>query len=193
MKYGSTAEESGFTLIEVIVTVLVVAIFGAMMIVFLSDSIVKSSQSLVKIKKVEDLNKVMVNIRADYNQYPKWRSGVNYNNPDKIIPTTRNDYYYMCNGACPGTANEPDWTTTPLWTPGGLPNRSNLQQWIGPENTDQNNTYGKYHVVKNRCVIFDASYTEQDDVLCANVPKILKVTIRSDQGESLTALFYFLN
>ncbi|MGD1152418.1 MAG: prepilin-type N-terminal cleavage/methylation domain-containing protein [Syntrophales bacterium] len=189
MKYNSATDESGFTLIEVIVAIVLVASLSGIMIVFLSDSLVKSSQSIGRLKKVAALNTVMANIVQDYNKYPKWRSGVNYNNPDKVIPTVRNGNYYQCIAVCPSTAHEPDWTTTLLWTASpGLPDWSNLQLWIGTENTDQNNAYGKYHVEKNRCVSFPSDY-EQDDACSSS--KILKVTIRSDQGEALTALFLF--
>jgi prepilin-type N-terminal cleavage/methylation domain-containing protein len=205
MKYCSATDEYGFTLIEVIVTVLVVAIFGAMMIVFLSDSIVKSSQSIGKLKKVSDLNKVMANITQYYNQYPKWRSQTTYAAGNFVVPTKRNGNCYVCQVplGISSISEPPDWSSPPItdgtvtWGLGGsLPTMSAFKDfggagYIGAENSDQNNAYGQYHVVNNRCITFDASYNEQDDSGSGCANNILKVTIRSDQGEALTALFLF--
>jgi prepilin-type N-terminal cleavage/methylation domain-containing protein len=188
-------DESGFTLIEVIVTVLVVAIFGAMMIVFLSDSIVKSSQSIGKLKKVSNLNAIMANITQYYSGYPKWRSGTTYDANSFIVPTKRNGKYYTCNPCGPSSNNEPSW---PPFTDGGntwiesgsLKTPLDVINRIGVEGSNQNDsTYGTYHVVKNGYIKFVA-HTEQDDSGCVS-NCILKVTIRSDQGEALTALFIF--
>jgi prepilin-type N-terminal cleavage/methylation domain-containing protein len=209
MKYSSATGESGFTLIEVIVTILVVAVFGGMMIVFFSDSIVKSSQSIKKLEKVSDLNKIMAKITQCYNKYPKWRSGTAYaaGAPGNfVVPTVRNGHYYKCTVAGTSYSSEPtSWPTisggtiteTPniiTWTEstenGPLPDLSTVKTSIGAEGSNQDNlTYGKYHVEKNRCVHFLVSDSEQDDAGCGQ--NILKVTIRSDQGEALTALFLF--
>jgi prepilin-type N-terminal cleavage/methylation domain-containing protein len=193
--------KSGFTLIEVIVAIVLVASLSGLMIVFLSDSLVKSSQSIGRLKKVAALNTVMANITQCYNKYPKWRSGTAYAAGNFVVPTKRNGNYYICQ--VPGTSyvSEPsDWSSPPItdgtvtWILGGsLPNLSALKDpgaaYVGAENTDQNNAYGKYHVEKNRCVNFLAADSEQDEASC--VSNILKVTIRSDQGEALTALFLF--
>ena len=197
MKYGSATDESGFTLIEVVVTILIVAIFGAMMIVFLSDSIVKSSQSVRKLTKVSDLNKVMANITQYYNGYPKWRSGTSYATNNFVVPTVRNGRYYQC--TIPGTSYSSEPTSWPpnlgdtitdnsiTWTNSGpLPDLNAVKTSIGVENSNQTNPYGTYHVAKNGCVSFP--FDSEQDAGCGNM---LKVTIRSDQGEALTALFLF--
>ena len=147
----------------------------------------------------------MANITQYYNQYPKWRSGIIYALNDKVIPTKRNGKYYICTQGGTSYSSEPDWTALPpipdgatvTWNEGApfLPNLSALKDpgtgYIGAENSDQNNAYGRYHVVNNRCITFDASYNEQDDSGSGCANNILKVTIRSDQGEALTALFLF--
>jgi prepilin-type N-terminal cleavage/methylation domain-containing protein len=202
MKYSSATDKSGFTLIEVIVAIVLVASLSGMMIVFLSDSLVKSSQSIGRLKKVSDLNKVMQNIIQYYNQYPKWRSGITYAVNDRVVPTKRNGKYYVCTQGGTSYSYEPDWTTSPpipdgvvvMWNEGAPPlrNLSALKDpgtgYIGAENTDQNNAYGKYHVVKNGYVKF-VPHTELDDTGCVS-NCILKVTLKSDQGETLTALFF---
>jgi prepilin-type N-terminal cleavage/methylation domain-containing protein len=199
MKYISARDESGFTLIEVIVAIVLVASLSGIMIVFLSDSLVKSSQSIGRLKKVAALNTVMANITEYYNSHPKWRSGVSYAAGNFVVPTIRNGHFYMCKppGGTSGATEFSSWPpsgdagpdNTITWTESGLlPDLNAVRASIGAENSNQNNTYGTYHVEKNRCVFFPSD-SEQDDAGCSN--NILKVTIRSDQGEALTALFLF--
>jgi prepilin-type N-terminal cleavage/methylation domain-containing protein len=200
MKYGSATDDSGFTLIEVIVAIVLVASLSGIMIVFLSDSLVKSSQSIGRLKKVAALNIVMANITQYYNKYPKWRSVTTYAPGNFVVPTVRNGSYYKCTVG--GTSNLSDPNSWPLilgdtmtdstitWQNfGQLPTLNEVLTSIGLEGSNQNNTYGTYHVEKNRCVNFLVSDSEQDEPSCNS--KILKVTIRSDQGEALTALFLF--
>lgn len=199
MKYSSATDESGFTLIEVIVAIVLVASLSGIMIAFLSDSLVKSSQSIGRLKKVAALNTVMANITEYYNSHPKWRSGVSYAAGNFIVPTIRNGHFYMCKPPG-GTSGATEFSSWPLsgdtgpdntitWTESGLlPDLNAVRASIGAENSNQNNTYGTYRVEKNRCVFFPSD-SEQDDAGCGN--NILKVTIRSDQGEALTALFLF--
>jgi len=129
MKQKFVTNRHGFTLIEIIVTILIVALFGAMMIVFLSDSMVKSSESVTRLEKIPDLNRVMVNMISDYKKT--------------------------------------------------LPPLSTLQA-----NINSNYYPGTYTVVENKFIQFDGSYTE-----IAGGSTILKVTIKNNQGETLTALF----
>jgi prepilin-type N-terminal cleavage/methylation domain-containing protein len=195
--------ETGFTLIEIIVTVVIVAILGAMIITFLSDSFIKSSNSVKSMRASSNLDMVMANITQYYNRYPKWRSETVYAAGNFIVPTIRNGHYYGCTVAGTSNLNEPTlWPINPggiitetaniiRWTESGLlPDLNAVRTSIGAENSNQNNAYGTYHVERNRCVSFPSpSYSEQDDVACGN--KILKVTIKSDQGGTLTALFLF--
>jgi len=182
--------EAGFTLIETIVTVVLVAILGAMIITFLSDSLIKSSDPVKSLRASSNLNMVMANITADYNRYPKWRSGTVYTVGNYVVPTIRNGHYYKCTTA--GTSsgvNEPDWPLggtksdgTAAWTEtvenGALLTLSNLQTNIN------NKTYGTYDVVYNNFIQF-VSGIEAPGV----TQQILKVTIKNDQGRTLTALF----
>ena len=129
MKSRTVSDTRGFTLIEIIVTVLIVAVFGAMMMAFLSDSMVKSSQSVTRLERIPDLNKVMVNIISDYKKTLP---------PLSTLKTNIDNHYY------PGT----------------------------------------YTVIENNYIQFDGSYTETP-----GGTTILKVTIKNNQGETLTALF----
>lgn len=64
---------------------------------------------------------------------------------------------------------------------------STLRANIGAEGTDQDNAYGKYHVVTNHFIKF---VTQTEVPATGGDPKeILKVTIRNDVDETLTVLF----
>ncbi len=182
--------KTGFTLIEIIVTVVLVAILGAMIITFISASLIKSSDPVKSIRASSNLHMVMANITADYNRYPKWRSGTTYAVGNYVVPTIRNGHYYKCTTAGTSSSlNEPDWPLsgiksdgTATWTEtvenGAVLTLSNLQTNINNKN------YGTYDVVYNNFIQF-VSGTEAPSVS----QQILKVTIKNDQGGTLTALF----
>jgi prepilin-type N-terminal cleavage/methylation domain-containing protein len=104
--------QSGFTLIEIIVTVFMVAILSSVMLTLFSDSFIKSSDPLKRILKSSDLSNVMAKITADYNPYPKWKASTVYSaaSPaNKVLPTGMNGRFYICTfGGISGTL-EPQW------------------------------------------------------------------------------------
>jgi prepilin-type N-terminal cleavage/methylation domain-containing protein len=62
-----------------------------------------------------------------------------------------------------------------------------LKTNMGAEGSDQNNTYGEYHVVDNHFIKFVA---QVETPIAGGDPKnVLKVTIRDALGETLTVLF----
>ncbi|MGA3206912.1 MAG: type II secretion system protein [Syntrophales bacterium] len=185
--------KAGFTLIEIIVTVLIVAILGAMIITFLSDSLIKSSDPVKSVRASSNLHMVMANITADYNRYPKWRSVTTYTVGDYVVPTIKNGHYYKCScvALCTSDVTEPVWPVTPggtisdgadiTWTEtaenGSLLTLANLQ------NNINNKNYGIYDIVYNNFIQFVS------DAETPGGSNILKVTIKNDQGGTLTALF----
>jgi prepilin-type N-terminal cleavage/methylation domain-containing protein len=190
-------QQRGFTLIEVIVTILVVAIFASMMIVFFGSSLTESRVPISRLQKASALHQVMANITADYNKYPKWRGSTNYTAGTIVTPTVRNGHYYTCTTAGVSSSTEPSWPLASgstvndgaaVWTENGsVPALSVLQASIGADGSDmKDNAYGKYYVVENKFIKF-VSDTETDDTSGEN--KLLKVTIKNDSGERLTALF----
>jgi len=194
MNGEQTLRGSGFTLIEVIVTIVIVAILAAMILTFLSKSFVSSGDPITTVKNAAYLSRVMANITADYNKYPKWRSSTTYSQNSIVVPTIRNGKYYVCNQAGMTGYNEPNWSSIPIndgsaiWAEGGsLPPISALYGSIGADNTDQNNAYGIYHVEENRYILFDTADSEINDGTGSN--KILKVTISNVAGGRLTAVF----
>jgi len=56
----------GFTLLEVIVSILVAAIMGAMMVQFMGTSMIQSVKPLVGVQNAFSLNEILEKITADY-------------------------------------------------------------------------------------------------------------------------------
>ena len=103
------SNQSGFTLIEIIATVVIVSVFSAMMLTLFTDSLIKSSDPLKRILKLSDISNVMANITADYTPYPKWKASTAYSAANKVLPTGMNGRFYICTfGGTSGTS-EPQW------------------------------------------------------------------------------------
>ena len=206
---------SGFTLIEVIATLVIVSVLGTVAYVYFGKSFLESVTPVTRLKHTAALHRVMENITADYNVFPKWRSGTNYAKDAPVIPTYFNGHYYKASGGTSSVTNEPEWPTTSAgtvvdgtitWTESGrlrdlVPlysstNPKNLKQRIGDEGSVQSTTndycknsdgtHTTYTVVKNRFVRF-VNDVEQDDTSGSNY--ILKVTLQNENGETLTSLF----
>lgn len=212
MKRRNKRNAAGFTLIEVIVVFVVAAIVGTILMTFFGDTILKSHKPRENLIKSADLNQVMVNIRADYKPYPVWKRDHPYYAGDKIMPTAFSSggqrYWYKCNTPT-GTSGstEPDpWTTgvipldnsvqwiyqpTPL-----LLTLSQLKNKIGAVDTI-NKKYGYdksthqygYYVSDNNWIYFDSSNNINNSTDPSD-QNILKVTIKNDLGETITALFF---
>lgn len=108
-------KQSGFTLIEIIVTVVMVAVFSALMITLISDSLIKSSDPVKRLRKSSDLSRVMANINADYMPYPKWKPLTVYSaaSPEnKVLPTGINGRFYICTAT---SDDNKSGTSEPLW------------------------------------------------------------------------------
>jgi len=121
MKTRKNNLESGFTLIEVIITLVVVAVVAAMMVAYFGTSITQSSLPIARLKATGKLNQIMEKITADYNNAPAtWSPSTAYivgvNTPAFILPTAtnRNGYQYICTavGTWTSGATEPTWPTT---------------------------------------------------------------------------------
>jgi len=133
----------GFTLIELIVTIVISAVLGSMVIIFFGSSFTESSAPILRLKKSTDLQRVMVNMTADYKKYPIWKSDKAYQGDDIVIPTLYHiigqRYYYKCTTPGKSGINEPAWTGvgsvndgTLVWTyQGTLPTISTLKAKIG--------------------------------------------------------------
>jgi len=109
MKSRKLINQSGFTLIEIIATVVVLAVFSAMMLTMFSDSLIKSSEPMRRILKSSDLSKVMANIMADYSPYPRWKASTSYSAGNKVLPTGMNGRFYICTTGGTSGVSEPQW------------------------------------------------------------------------------------
>jgi prepilin-type N-terminal cleavage/methylation domain-containing protein len=103
------SNQSGFTLIEIIATVVIVSVFSAMMLTLFTDSLIKSSDSFKRISKSSDLSNVMANIMADYTPYPKWKASTAYSAANKVLPTGMNGRFYICTSSGTSGTSEPQW------------------------------------------------------------------------------------
>ena len=151
----------GFTLLEIIITLTVTAVLSTMIFTYFGKAFTESVTPITRLKSSAALQRVMENITADYNVYPKWRSGAAYTVNALVIPTNFNGHYYKCTNAGSGVsgATEPNWPQNPgtqtvpestgmIWTESGslrtLVPLSTLLTRIGAEGSDQlTNEYGK--------------------------------------------------
>jgi prepilin-type N-terminal cleavage/methylation domain-containing protein len=214
MKLKPEHHARGFTLIEIVITITITAILSTMIFTYFGKVFTESVTPITRLKSAEALQRVMENITADYNVYPKWKSGTNYASGGYVIPTNFNGHYYRSSGGTSGS-NEPNWPTgssgtvpdnTITWTetgrlretapPNGMPLLT-LKSNIGVEGSLQSTnpyglnpdgiTYATYTVDKNNFIKF-VNDMEQD-IVAGDAENILKVTLRNDSGETMTALF----
>jgi len=66
MKRSGLHNDKGFTLIEMLITIVIAAILGTITFTYISASLTKNAQLLSQAKKAMDLQQVMENILADY-------------------------------------------------------------------------------------------------------------------------------
>lgn len=66
MKRSGVHNDKGFTLIEMLITIVIAAILGTITFTYISASLTKNAQLLSQAKKAMDLQQVMENILADY-------------------------------------------------------------------------------------------------------------------------------
>ncbi len=114
--------KSGFTLLEIILTIIVSSILGTMLYSYF-NVIMTGNDSPAKLQRIYDLQTVMEKITAHYdeisgkNTAEKWTAGKAYAPGDKTV--SRSEPYghlYVCTGAGTSGITEPVWPTTPLAT-----------------------------------------------------------------------------
>jgi prepilin-type N-terminal cleavage/methylation domain-containing protein len=129
MKSQRTYSKSGFTLIEVIITLVVVAIVAAMMTAYFGTGITQSSIPIFRLSAAGKLNRIMEKITAEYDQIPRWSPATAYTNitsPASIViptPSRRQDpygYQYICTVAGTSAAMPPTGLGEPSWPVPGI-------------------------------------------------------------------------
>jgi prepilin-type N-terminal cleavage/methylation domain-containing protein len=110
MKPQKNASESGFTLIEVIITIVLVAIVAAMMTAYFGKGITQSSLPIFGVKDAGKLNEIMEKISAEYSQHPQWQKSKDYAAETIIVPTPTQitGLLYKASKGLSGTT-EPTW------------------------------------------------------------------------------------
>ncbi len=170
MRLKSDRHARGFTLIEIIVTLTITAVLATMIFTYFGKAFTESVTSITRLKSSAALQRVMENITADYNVYPKWRSGTNYAAGALVIPLNFNGLYYRCDTAGISGTSEPIWPlgNTPYtettgtgvqWTKSGrlrtllpldtLKTRIDADPSTNPYGKNLDGTYTTYTVVKN--------------------------------------------
>jgi prepilin-type N-terminal cleavage/methylation domain-containing protein len=135
MKKINCKQKNGFTLIEIIITLVIASIFGVVIFQYLGSSLTRSSDPIFRLKKSLTLQQVAENITADYKR--------NF--------------------------------STDL---------AGLKAKVDNPSTSG---YGNYTVVTSKYIKFD-NFQEIDEPN-ADIKKMLKVTIKNEQNETLTMLF----
>lgn len=214
MKPKHTNRESGFTLIEVIVTIVALAFVTTMMASYFGTAMLQSSAPLARLSSASALNLVIEKITAQYNQVPHWHPGTTYAANAIVIPTAPRGnglQYKTTSGGTSSVANEPGWPImsgqsvtdgTITWQQNGnAPTLTALQTQIGStEGQDYSQTFGSdttpvsYRVIQNRFIKFDptthqeVSPIDSTDLLYG---RCLKVTIAKPSATfpARTALF----
>ena len=198
--------DRGFTLLEIIVTMTITAVLATMLYTYFGEAFLQSVAPVKRVQNSAALQRVMANIMADANVYPKWRSGTAYTNTNYVIPSNFNGFYYQCTSAgTSGTSEPTNWPVksggtvtdnTVTWTWAGklraVRSLEALKTAIGDEGSDQpakeygknpdGVTYTAYRVDQNRFVNLDSG------IEASGGNKFLKVTLRNESGQTLTAL-----
>ena len=201
MMPGTRHRRRGFTLIEVIVTLVIVSILATMIVTYFGKAFSESVAPISRLKKSAYIQKTMQNIMADfsYNGYPKWSANKSYILNEIIIPISKNGHSYKCKIAGTSGASEPAWkigfdtadASTLIWADNGPPLAvSALKTRVNISGYYKSLSDPDYVVINNKCIQFDPATNGElasEDVSCTK--KTLKVTLEIDSGETLTALF----
>lgn len=166
----------GFSLIEVIVTIVVLSFVASMMVGYFGTAITQSSFPVIRLNASASLNQVMEKIAVRYSRIPHWRPSTTYAANAVVLPTVANStgFQYLCTSGGTSGANEPPWpiASGATITHGGMtwrnsgtaPTLIELQTAIGAagggEDQDYSNAFGSYRLLQNRFIKFDASQRE---------------------------------
>ena len=195
--------QSGFTLLEAIITLIIASLLGSMLFSYFAVA----NQAVLPIgsyQKSLDLQRVMENITSDYHTivgreaYPQWEPLKGYSENEivssKSIPF---GHLFICISGGISGEGEPHWSTDEnnviedgdvIWREykGELePLISKLTLQSGGGSAVS--SYGQYEIREIKFIRFENNL---EIAVSAGEPEnLLKLTIRNDQGESITSLF----
>jgi prepilin-type N-terminal cleavage/methylation domain-containing protein len=242
--------QPGFTLLEIIITLIIASILGAMVYPYFGSIFTESVTPIARLNSVFEIHKAMENITADYNNHTIWQASTSYSIDSIVTPTTKNWHFYRCTTAGTSGASEPTWPTAaggtvtdggvawtentpPKWvqltmysigdfvipttknghryrcTTAGISGASEPTWPTAKGGTFIDGTvtwtesgklavlkdniatlnYGSYTVVENKYIKFNPSSNLEEDIVSGDPENILKVKIKNDLDETLTALF----
>lgn len=106
--------ERGFSLLEIIITLVIVAIVASMYFTFsTSKSFTGSVNPVQSVQYANNIHQIMERITADYEGYPRWKPNTPYTTASRVVPLKRNGYFYQPTANCTSGAAEPStWNTT---------------------------------------------------------------------------------
>jgi prepilin-type N-terminal cleavage/methylation domain-containing protein len=103
--------QPGFTLLEIIATLIIASILGSLVYSYFGSAFMGSSTPIARLNKAFHLHEAMENITADYNNHTIWQASASYSINAIVIPTTKNWHFYRCTTAGTSGASEPTWPT----------------------------------------------------------------------------------
>lgn len=123
MKTKVKNHQAGFTLIEFIVALVLVAFIAAMVYTYFGNALTQSSVPIARLKQALNLQKVMENINTDYNRLNKlnlryhWQPSTYYGLDAVVTPKTipaspNGGHYYVNKKAGTSSTTEPTWQTS---------------------------------------------------------------------------------
>jgi len=115
--------QPGFTLLEIIISLIIASILGALVYTYFGSAFTESGTPIARLNSVFELHKAMENITADYNNHTLWQASTSYSIDALVIPTTKNGHFYRCTKAGKSKNTEPTWPTTP----GGIVNDAGVR------------------------------------------------------------------
>lgn len=219
MKSYLKNHQAGFTLIEVIVTLVLASVIAAMLSSFFGTSLTRSGEPIQRLMNSTNLQQVMENIVSDYNRLNalnsryKWQPSINYRNgvivTPKTIPASPNGgHYYKCTTAGTSGATEPSWkkdngiTVTDgsvTWTEAGsildsadttnIILKDNLKYYLTNDPTRYGNGYSVV-AEETKFIKFNAATNIEEAAGNTDEKCNLKVTIKdNNSGRTLTTMF----
>lgn len=197
---------AGFTLLEIILTIIVSSILGTILYSYFSVML-HGNDSPAKLRRMYDLQTVMEKITAHYdeiagkNTAEKWAAGKPYAVGDKTV--SRSEPYghlYICTVAGISDSTEPAWPTdsdasvtdgTVTWKEDGGELDVLLEKLSAPVPPSPDAVwdygYGRYGIVSYGFIRFDGG--TEIPAPAGSAQNLLKVSIRNEDGYTLTALF----